>query len=166
MKKKIIVSTIILFILSFLFHSAFKYIKIPIFPVNESIWEHGKMIMLSYLVLTLIDKLIYKESNIFSNFISFIICMILDFVIFTPIFLYILKTHENMFITLLIYFICIIISLIIKEKYLKRFESKKNNYYSLFGYILITIVFLVLTYYPIELPIFYDYNKHIYGIKR
>jgi len=166
MKKKIIISTIILFILSFLFHSAFKYIKLPIFPVNESIWEHGKMIMLSFLFLTLFDKIYYKENNLFSNFISFLICIILDFIIFTIIFLYILKTKDNLFLTLLVYGICIIISLFIKEKYLKKYCSKKYNLYSIFCYVLITILFLVLTYYPLKQPLFYDYEKNLYGIER
>lgn len=166
MKKRIIISIIVIMIFSFIYHSGYKLIKIPIFPVNESIWEHGKMIMLSFLSLSIVDKLYFKdESNIlFNNFISSLVCIILDFVIFTPIFLYILKTKENMFVTIIIYILCIICSLVIKFYLMKYKKSHKLELLSIVGYTASMILFIILSYYPLELKIFYDFNKHIYGL--
>ncbi len=166
MKKRLIISTIIVMLFSVLFHSAYKIIKIPIFPVNESIWEHGKMIILAFICLIIVDKIFYKDKTniIFSSFISTLICIILDFVVYTPIYLYILKTEDNMFVTILIYLICIIISLIVKLYYLRDEKSHKTEILSIIGYGLLMMVFLILTYYPLELKIFYDFNKKIYGL--
>ena len=170
MKKKIIISTIIVMGFSVLFHSVYKYIPCLftslLFPVNESLWEHGKMIMLSYICLTIIEKIFYKENNsvIFSNLISSLICMILDFTIFGLIYFYILNTKDNMIVTIITYLICIVISLIIKEKFLKIEYNKNNTIISIIIYITIWIIFIIFTYYPLRLPFFYDYNKNIYGI--
>ena len=157
-------------ILSVIFHSVYKFIPCLftslIFPVNESLWEHGKMIILSYICLTIIEKIFYKDNSniIFSNLIASLICMILDFTIFGFIYFYILNTKDNMIVTIITYLICIITSLIIKEKYLRKEDNKKYNIISIIIYITICIIFIIFTYYPLRLPFFYDYNKNFYGI--
>ena len=35
---------------------------------------------------------------------------------------------------------------------------------SIVGYTASMILFIILSYYPLELKIFYDFNKHIYGL--
>ena len=65
MLKKILINSILVFLFSFLFHSFYNYL--PIFPitiiapVNESIFEHMKLIFTSYMFLTLIIYLFYKN---------------------------------------------------------------------------------------------------------
>ena len=166
MKKRIIISTIIVMLFSIIYHGAFKLIKIPIFPVNESIWEHGKMITLSFISLTIIEKYLFKrnENILISNFLSGIICIILDFIIFSPIYFYILKTNDNMIITIAVYILCIMLTIYIKEKHLICDKDIRIEKLSIFGYLLLMSIFLMLTYKPIRIPIFYDYNKKIYGI--
>lgn len=158
--------------LSIIFHSA--YSKFPhmitslLFPVNESIWEHGKMILSAFVGWILIEKHIFKDRTnvVVSNLIAALICIILNLLIFTPIFLYILKTEDNLPLTIMIYAICIIISLYIREKYLRK---ENDIVHELWGILIFVIIFCALgtlSYYPLRYPIFYDYNKELYGIPK
>lgn len=170
MKKRILVTSICILILSALFHSIYKmiptFLTSIIFPVNESIWEHGKMILLSFIVWTVIEKTIFKDkgNTIYSNFSTAIICIILTYLIFTPIFLYILKAKDNLPVTIIIYFICILVSVFIKEKFIRKENDKTLETIGIIGFLTIYIVFGITTYKPLEKPIFYDYNEKIYGI--
>ena len=71
MYKKIILSSFIIFILSTLFHSLYNYLPCfltsIIVPVNESIFEHMKMIFTSYMFYLLIKILFNKmlDTSIF-----------------------------------------------------------------------------------------------------
>ena len=168
--KKIILSTICILILGFIFHSVYNlipnFITSIFFPVNESIWEHGKMIILSFLVLTIIEKILLKNeaSGINNNFLTAVICTILTYIIFSFVYFFILKTNDNLPITILIYTICIIISLIIREKKLNKNKIINLEYFGILGFIIVFIAYGLLTYNPIKTPIFYDYHKNCYGI--
>ena len=67
MYKKIILSSFIIFILSTLFHSLYNYLPCfltsIIVPVNESIFEHMKMIFTSYMFYLLI-KILFNKNKI------------------------------------------------------------------------------------------------------
>lgn len=89
LKKIKIISIIGIFLLSILFH--FLYDLMPslitslLFPVNESIWEHMKLIFTSTLVFSVIEYLLLKKYNIknnkYLNYLS-IILIIITFIIF------------------------------------------------------------------------------------
>lgn len=170
MKKRVIIGTIVIMILSVLYHNIYKWIPNTIigllFPVNESIWEHGKMIIMSFISWLLIEKYLFRdETNIIvSNFLSCVICITLDFLIFTPIYLYVLNTNDNMVVTLGVYLFSIIVSLAVRELFIRDEKDIRKEMLSIVGFLVFIIFFAVLTYYPLELPIFYDYNKKIYGI--
>ena len=65
--KNIIINTVLIFIICSIFH--FIYNLIPsfvtaiFFPVNESIWEHLKLIFTSTIFYTLISNIFYKDKN-------------------------------------------------------------------------------------------------------
>ena len=67
LKKFKIISIFLIFILCSLFH--FGYTIFPnfftslIFPVNESIWEHNKIIIASFLVMGILEKLYYDPQD-------------------------------------------------------------------------------------------------------
>lgn len=167
MKKRIILSTICILVLSFLFHSVYKlipnFLTSIIFPVNESIWEHGKMIFLSFFTLFLIRKYKFKNNFATISFLTALICTVLIYFIFSFIYFHILKTNDNILVTIIIYTICILLSFYIEEKYFRKITVKKESI-GLIGFIIVFIIYGVLTYYPIKRPIFYDYDKEIYGI--
>ena len=174
LKKVTIISIISIFLISFLAHNLYKWIPNNLiaifFPVNESIWEHLKMAFTSTMIYSVIEYFILKniKHNNFALSIlaSSLVTILLIVSIFTPIY-YLMDKKENLILTLLIYFICIIIGQIISYFILK---SKKDfKIYNKISLVLIPIIFVifgVLSYNPIKNGIFYDYSKNIYGIDK
>ena len=74
MYKKIILSSFIIFILSALFHSLYNYLPCfltsIIVPINESIFEHMKMIFTSYMFYLLIKILFNKKYGFYNVFLE------------------------------------------------------------------------------------------------
>lgn len=72
MKKKIlkyeIFSTILIFVLGVIFHFIYDWSKNNVFvgiisPVNESIWEHLKLIYIPMVITIIINRIFIKEKN-------------------------------------------------------------------------------------------------------
>ena len=75
LKKIKILGVVIITILSFISHFAYdifpNIIFSFIFPVNESIWEHMKILFTSTLIYSLIEYIILKKYNITYNNLPF-----------------------------------------------------------------------------------------------
>ncbi|MCI5733576.1 MAG: DUF6512 family protein, partial [Tenericutes bacterium] len=154
MYKKIILSSFIIFILSTLFHSLYNYLPCfltsIIVPVNESIFEHMKMIFTSYMFYLLIKILFNKkhENNLVS---SFVITSLFNIVIFLIIYIPIyLLFGEKLVVTLILYFITILISNYLMYKIQNKKINSKINKYSVYIIPLVYIVFTLLTYFPLK----------------
>jgi len=169
LKKWKIISVFIIFALSSLFHFIYEWfpnaITSILFPVNESIWEHNKIIILSFLVIAILEKCHYKKekNTIFAGVVSALLCCILVMTIFTPIYLYILKCNDNMIVTFITFFVSIGISTYINYKLLNQNYNPKLEKLAIVLWLLIFILNGILTYYPPEFSLFYDFNKNIYG---
>lgn len=172
MKKFKIITIFIIFVLSFIFH--FGYTTFPnilfsvIFPVNESIWEHMKIISTSILVGSIIEYFLLVKNNIkFNNFlistsISIICGIIIYLIIYLP--LEYIFSH-SLILAVTILFITFIISENIKHYIMKL---NKIKYQNIIGIILITLTyftFIYLTYNPIKNNLFIDTECNCYGIK-
>ena len=172
LKKVKIISVIGIFILTFILH--FLYQILPstftaIFsPVNESIWEHQKMLFTSVILYGFIDYLMLKKFKVKYN--NFYIALFVSAISIIPTFLIIylplyFKIGQSMFMNISIMIIAIIVSQYISYKIL----STHNNSYSknLISIGLIGICFIVFsyfTYYPIKTKIFFDTEEERYGI--
>ena len=161
MYKKIISSSFIIFILSTLFHSLYNYLPCfltsIIVPVNESIFEHMKMIFTSYMFYLLIKILFNKkrENNLIS---SFVIASLFNIVIFLIIYIPIyLLFGEKLVVTLILYFITILISNYLMYKIQNKKINSKINKYSVYIIPLVYIVFTLLTYFPLKNMLFRSY---------
>ena len=167
-----IIGTIIALILPFPLH--FLYDLIPNFitsiflPVNESIWEHMKLLFGSIMISSVIQKIITitkkeKINNIcFSNFIAAISSIPIFLLLFLPIY-YIIG--ENMIVTIIIMFISIISSEIISYKIIHMKDFKLENT-TIFFVLIIYIIFGILTYYPLKNDLFIDSETNTYKIKK
>lgn len=173
MRKVKIFGVFVIFGLSFLSH--FMYSWFPntlfsiIFPVNESIWEHMKLIVSPVLIFSLIEYIIYRIKNIhYNNFIfSYSISMIVGIISYLIIYLPIdyIFGHSAVVAISLLFVIFILIEVI--SYYIMRYREIK--YSSIIGVgliILMYIIFGYLTYNPIEIDLFYDKNKKIYGMPK
>lgn len=168
MYKKILINSLIIFIISTLIHSLYDclpgFITSIFFSVNESIWEHLKMIFTSYMIFLAIILLFSKkkQKNLVS---SFVITALINIVIFLIIYLPIYNIFgENMIVTLIIYFISILISNYFKYRIQEKKNNKKLNKIMAFSIIGIYAIFTFLSYYPPEWKIFYDTANKIYGV--
>lgn len=171
-KKWKYISPIIIFVLSFLVH--FGYDLMPniitsfFFPVNESIFEHMKMIYTTILIFSLIEYLIIKKKGIILNnlginpFISGITNIISFLIIYLPVRYFI---GEKMIITFIILFISDIITSFISYKLLLHKQIISNKLGLLITF-LAYIPMIYLTYNPPHNFFFYDTDKEIYGIPK
>ncbi len=173
MNKKIlkIIGVIIAFILCFPLH--FLYDKFPCFltsifaPVNESIWEHMKLLFGSIIVSGIIQKLIiiYRKEKInnicFSNFIGALLSIPIFLILFLPIYFIIGK---NFIITISIMLLTIILAEIISYKIMNQKDFKMENKTIIFV-IIIYSIFTLLTYFPLKNVLFIDPTNSTYGIR-
>lgn len=168
MFKKILINSLIIFAISVLFHSMYNYLPITpvnIFaPVNESLFEHMKMIFSSYMFLILIIYLFYKHkpnNYITSNVIGSLFNIVIFLIIYLPIYN---LFGENLIVTLIIYFITIVITSILKGKIEKHKNNKKYNIIFGISIIVIYIIFAILTFIPPKNNFFKDPTNNTYGI--
>lgn len=166
-----IIGFFVIFLLCFPFHFLYEWLPNSLFsiffPVNESIWEHMKLIYTSFVFYGIFDYLLLKKNKIvFNNFLIqlFLIPIIAIFIyliIFIPIYKII---GENMIVSIGLLAIVILIEQILSYFILQYKEIKYQNIIGIIGIVLVYIIFGYLTYKPIENYIFYDTVKDKYGI--
>ena len=171
LKRSRIISTIGIFLLCFLFHFIYDWLPSSLtaifFPVNESIWEHMKLLFSAVVFYGIIDYIIIqkfkiKYNNFFTSlFVSALAIIPIYLIMFLPVYY---KIGENMVITIGIMLLAIIISQVINYKILKAKDFDKLNIISLILIIISYIVFAYLTYYPIKNELFFDTQEEKYGI--
>lgn len=166
-----IISTIGIFLLCFPLHFIYKWIPngfTSIFtPVNESIWEHMKLIFTSTILWSLIDYILLKKNDIKYNnfftqlFLSSFLSIPIYLTLFLPIYY---KIGENMFVSISIMAIVIIITQILSYYILKSENIKILNYVSVGSIIIMYIIFGYLTYNAPHNQLFLDTKEEKYGI--
>lgn len=164
--KRTITNTTIIFLLCSLLH--FGYDIFPNFvtsifcPVNESIWEHLKMIFSASVIFSILEKLINNKSPfIIKGYLRGMFTIIILLIFYLPVYY---SLGEILIITMIILFISILISEIIVQKLPLEKHYKTWN---IIGFILILLNFILFTYLsynPLKIDIFYDHNSKKYGI--
>lgn len=169
--KSKMITTIITFGLCFITHFGYKilpnFISAIFFPVNESIWEHMKLLYTAIIINGLIDFLIMKKFKIHSN--NFLFNLFITSFISIPIFLilylpFYYKIKVTMIFDLTILFITIMITQIISYYIQKRNNIDNLNIISILFIIIIYIIFGYLTYHPIKCDLFLDKMNEKYGL--
>ena len=165
-----ILGIIIAFFLCFPLHNLYKqfpnFVTSIIVPVNESIWEHMKILFGSILLSGIIQKIIVivkkeNKTNIcFSNFVAAITSIPIFLIMFLPVYYYL---GDNFGIIILIMLVTIIIAELISYQILKLPDLKLENITIVFV-IIIYALFTYFTYYPLDMEIFRDPIKLTYGI--
>lgn len=171
-KKVLFIETITIFLSMFLFHNIYNwfpnFLTASFFPVNESLFEHLKLMFTTQIIISLIIYLILKLKKIkFSNYllgllISTIVTISLFFLIYLPIYN---RFGENLFLTMSIYLITLIIGNIIFYLISKRKHEFLLNLISLVIISIIAIILIYFTFNPLKNDFFFDSIEEIYGIK-
>ena len=164
--KKLFINTTIIFILCSIFHFVYNFIPNFItslfFPVNESIWEHLKMIFSSIVLFSFIYNAIYHEENLFLRaYVRSMATIIILLILYLPLrFMF----GEIMIVTLIVLYISIFISEIIVSKISTKKHYKSLNLISAILLIINLFLFIIFTYYPPKNFLFLDTESNKYGI--
>lgn len=172
LKRSRIIAVIGTFILSFVVHFGYNILPNAVtsifFPVNESVWEHMKMLYTTILLYGVIDYFLMKKYDISHNnfFLNLFVISYTSIIVYLAIFLPIYyKIGENMIVSISVMLITYII-IYIMSYYILRMKNKGLNYlwilFIIFGY----IVLGYLTYNPIKSQLFFDTRDEIYGIEK
>lgn len=166
----VIINTILIFAFAFVTHNLYEWLPgfvTTIFPVNESLYEHMKMIFITPVIIsTILYIIFYLKGKPINNylsglFFSSIFNIIIFYLIFLPIYNII---GENMVVTLIVYFISIAVSQWINYMIINRDNRPLINIIS-FVLIIVTItVLLYFTYNPLRNDFFRDSKTQTYGI--
>lgn len=170
-KLFVIINTFLIFGFAFITHNLYKWFPsfiTVIFPVNESFYEHLKMIFITPIIIsTVLYFIFYWKKKPINNylgglFISTIFNILFFYLIYLPIYNLI---GNNMVVTLIIYFISIGVSQFVNYLIIQKRDNRTFNIISLILMFVISIVLLYFTYNPIEIDFFLDRTDNIYGIK-
>ena len=165
MKKFLYIDVVLTFFICFLTHSFYDFFKnsltLIFFPVNESIWEHGKMVITAGILLAFIELLYFKFRKIeINNIMIFKICASLMSILL----IYIFSLVDNFIFHIILLLVCLSISSFVLKFILQKKEVKNNCLISLVLIILIYLVYGYLTYQPLEIDLFLSKTDYIYGL--
>lgn len=171
-KRFAIYNTIFTFLVGFLVHYIYQWIPsiiTTIFPVNESLFEHMKLIFLSPIISSLILYFYFKKKDyiinnlLFGLTVSTIFNIILFYLMYLPLYY---EFGNSMFMTLSVYFITIMVS---NYLYYLIIEMKNNSVLNKISLIFIIVIMAILTYFtyhPIKIDFFRDPTNNTYGIPK
>ena len=170
LKKVKIVSIFGMFIFCFLTHFLYNFFPNTLFsiffPVNESIWEHMKMMSSSILIWSILEYFLYKKFRVnHNNFIlSLFLEVCLSIIIFLIIYLPIYHFIGSIFILNLIVLFISLYFVNIISYYILALRDLHKELLGIVGIILLYIIFGILTYNPPFNYIFFDKMENKYGI--
>lgn len=170
LKRIKVISVFGMFALCFLTHFLYNWLPNSLFsiffPVNESIWEHMKMMCSSILIFSVIEYFLYKKYRISHNnfalsvFLEVSLSIIIFLIIYLPIYHF---TGSVFILNLIVLFISIYFVNIISF-YILKLSPLHKEVISIIGIILVYILFGILTYFPPENYLFLDKVENKYGI--
>lgn len=154
-------------VFSFVFHNMYEWIKTLgwLFPVNESLWEHIKIIFMPYLIFAVVELFIIKPQDKLNYFaiksLSLIIMPIVMIILFYTYSGIIGRNY--MFIDILIGIITIIIGFIISAKLLLIEYKFQRKLPLIITASVILLLLIIFTYIPPRINLFFDHLEHKYG---
>jgi len=153
-------------LLHFLYDWSNNNIIIALFsPVNESIWEHLKLLFFPMLLFSLFEnKYIGRENN---NFWYIKLIGISAGTILIPTLYYTINGIFGVtpdWLNIIIFFLTIGITYLLETILLKEFTIKsKSSFNALLILCLIAIIFILFTFLPLHIPFFKDPITNTYG---
>lgn len=167
--KRTVVGFIFVSIAGSLFHFIFQwsgYNRLAgiFFPVNESVWEHLKLIYLPFLIWTIIEYYILKKdkSNIFSKAIG-TLCGMATIVIFY--YTYTGTSGKNIeFLNIFSFFVGAAVAFAVDYLMIKSEKLKNNSTAGIIIFIITGAIFVVFTFAPPLIPLFRDPQSLTYGL--
>ena len=171
MKKIKVIGVFISFILAVILHFIYGWMPNTfisvIAPVNESIWEHMKLIVSSSLIFSIFEYFIYKKKDIvFDNFIlSYAISCILGIIVYLLLYIPLNDIFgHKAYIAISLLFLILIFVQIVSYYIMNKSNIKHSSDVGILLILIIYFAFGYLTYHPPKINLFYDYMNKGYGI--
>lgn len=165
-KKLEMIGFLFVSIFGTLMHFAYEFFNSNFFvglfaPVNESTFEHLKLLLYPMLAYSIIEYFILKKKG-YTKLDSFICAKITGIIIGIVSIIVLYYTYLGIlgynidFINIAIYFIAVIIAFFVS--YYMTINKKQNNHclLCLFTLAIIVILFIVFTLYPADIGLFYS----------
>lgn len=171
-KKYVFLNTIFTFLTGFLVHFVYSFAPsslTTVFPVNESLFEHMKLIFLSPIISSTILYFIFKSKGylinnyLFGLVVSTIFNIIIFYLVYLPLYY---ANGESMVMTLIVYFITIILSNYLYYFIIEIPNSTKLNRISFVMLFIIGGILTYFTYHPLKIDFFRDPKTNVYGIPK
>ncbi|NMC56369.1 MAG: hypothetical protein GYA50_04010 [Eubacteriaceae bacterium] len=172
-EKFIIISIPLLFLFGSMFHFLYELSGdsgiVGLFAaVNESVWEHSKMIVLPVFLFWVIYYIAKgKKYSIDKNkwFTSALVSLITALIAMPMIFYFYTEAFgvEFLVVDIIILFLVLMFGQLLGLHFYKHSKGIKWQA-AVFAMILIIIVFMIFTYYPPHIPLFLDTPSGTYGI--
>lgn len=164
-----IIGTLFIIVLGSAFHFTYELsgnnpVVGSISAVNESVWEHLKLVFWPSLIWMLIA--LYPLKNAVNNFFPAKAIGAYVMVIFIPavFYTYTAFTESNLFVDIGSFIAAVIIGQIVSYRLYRYRLPKIAETAAIIAMILLAIAFVVFTFYPPQLPIFQDSVTGLYGI--
>lgn len=171
-KRFVVINVFLTFALSFLVHYIYEWLPCTIttiFPVNESLFEHMKLIYITAIISSTILYFYFRRKDyvinnyLFGLIVSILFNIIIFYLIYLPLYYSIGQTLPM---TLSIYFITIIMSNYLYYLIIEMNNNRKLNIISLVVMILIGAILTYFTYHPLKIDFFKDPKTNTYGIAK
>lgn len=166
-----LISIVVIFLLAFPLHFIYEWwpntFTAIFFPVNESIWEHMKLLFDGFLISGVIEYSLLKYFNIhthnflFSTFFGALLSIVLYLIIYLPLYY---ALGEAMWLNLSVMLLTIIVTQYLQLWIWKQANISYLDYPSIIMMIAIYVLFAYLTFSPPKISLFFDVEDEKYGI--
>lgn len=173
MLKFVLISIPFLFVIGSVMHFVYKLsgnsrIVALIAPVNESIFEHSKLLLFPITIVWLFYYFINKSNINSDNYFFAMLINIIISIIAMFSFYYTYKGiigNSYLWIDILDLLISLVISQLVAN-HVYVYSSSISQYVSISFIMLIYLVYFYLTYKPLKIPLFFDKKSKSYGINK
>lgn len=134
-------------------------------PINESPWEHLKLLFFPYFIFTIILYIFTKRNSkniLFGNFIAILLGMIFTISSFYT--LHGALGTNLIFIDILIYLLSVAVTYILCMYFLKNNTFSINNTIGFMLFILMLLIFIICTFIPPRVPLYQDGLTKSFGL--
>lgn len=173
MLKLLLISVPFLFVLGSIFHFIYSWSNknkiVAIFsPVNESIFEHSKLLLIPLMIFWIVGYFILKKSVDIDNYFFAMLISIISSIIFMIAFYYTYKEvigNSYLWIDIFDLLLSLFIGQVVAN-HIYEYSKGINYIISISIIVVIFFIYIYLTFNPFKIPFFFDKKNKIFGINQ